>query len=47
MGGGVSVNPFLREKGITTLRIYQHWIFSNTVIEACFKMLKSSEHKKL
>ena len=35
-----------REKGITTLRIYQYRIFHHTVIETCFEMLKSSEHEK-
>ena len=35
-----------REKGITTLRIYQYWIFHHAVIETCFDMLKSSEHEK-
>ena len=36
-----------REKGITTLRTYQYWIFHHTVIETCFEMLKSSEREKL
>ena len=36
-----------RSKGITTLRIYQYGIFHYTMIETCFEMLKSSEHKKL
>ena len=36
-----------REKGITTLRIYQYWIFHHTVIETCFEMVKSSEHINL
>ena len=43
--------PFLclipREKGITTLINIQYWIFHHIVIETCFKMLKSSEHRKL
>ena len=26
-----------REKGITTLRIYQYWKFHNTVIETCLR----------
>ena len=30
-----------REKGITTLRIYQYRIFYHSVIETCFDMLKS------
>ena len=34
-----------REKGITTLRIYQYRIFHHTVIETCFDMLKSLKHK--
>ena len=34
-----------REKGITTLKIYQYRIFHHTRIETCFEMLKSSEHK--
>ena len=39
---------YIREKGITTLRIDQYWIFYHTIIETCFEndMLKSSEHKK-
>ena len=28
-----------REKWITTLRIYQYWIFHHIVIETCFEML--------
>ena len=28
----------IREKGITTLRIYQYGIFHHTVIETCFEM---------
>ena len=36
-----------REKVITTLKIYQYWIFHHTVSETCFEMLKSSEHEKL
>ena len=32
---------------VTTLRIYQYWIFHHTVIETSLEMLKSSEHKKL
>ena len=36
-----------REKGITTLRTYQYWIFHNTVIETCFEILKSSETEEL
>ena len=35
-----------REQGITTLRIYQYWIFHHTKKETCFEMLKSSEHEK-
>ena len=38
---------FIREKEITTLRIYQYWKFYYTVIETGFEMLKSSEHEKL
>ena len=42
------INKFPPEnKGITTLRIYQYWVFYNRVIETCFDMLKSSEHKKI
>ena len=36
----------IREKGITTLKIYKYWIFSHTVIETCFEILKSPEHEK-
>ena len=34
------------EKGITTPRIYQYWIYHNTVIRTCFDMLSSSKHDK-
>ena len=34
-----------REKGITTLRIYQYCKFHHTVIKTCFEMLTSSEHE--
>ena len=37
---------YFKEKGITTLRIYQYRIFHHTVIENCFEMLKSSAHEK-
>ena len=37
----------LREKGITTLRNYQYWIFHHTVIETYFEMLNFSEDEKL
>ena len=46
----VSLSLFLqksREKEINTLRIFKYWIFYHTVIETCFKMLKSSENEKL
>ena len=36
-----------REKGITTLRINQYWIFHFTEIETYFEKLESSEHEKL
>ena len=36
-----------REKGNTTLRTYQYWIFHHIVIETCFEMIKSSEHERL
>ena len=32
-----------REKGITTLRIYQYRIFQHTMIETCFEMLRTQE----
>ena len=36
-----------REKGISTRRINQYWIFHHTLIETYFEMLKSSEHEIL
>ena len=35
-----------REKEITTLRIYQFWIFHHTEILSCFEVLKFTECKK-
>jgi hypothetical protein len=38
----------IKKPTIATLRISQWYsIFQHTVIETCFKMLKSSKHKKL
>ena len=37
----------VREKGITTLRIYYYWIFYHTMIKTCFEMLKFSDYEKL
>ena len=34
------------EKEITTLRIYQYWIFHHTVIETWFEMPKLSENER-
>ena len=34
------------EKGTTTLRIYQYWIFHRTIIKTCFEIPKSTKHKK-
>ena len=37
----------LKEKEITTLKIYLYWIFYHTKIETCFEMLIYSEQEKL
>ena len=31
---------------LTIIAVDQYWIFHHSVIETCFEMLKSSEHKK-
>ena len=42
-----SIVLHIREKGITTLKIYQYRICHDTLIEPSFEMLKSSEHAKI
>ena len=46
MSQSIKSKTTVQREGITTLRIYQYWIFHHTVIETCFEMLKPSEHKK-
>ena len=43
---GYFIAIILRQKGITTLRIYDNLILHHTGIKTCFEMLKSPEHKK-